>query len=79
MTTVVNGAPVGVLALSLEQLQAISNGLHGRGQVRFDPENQWTALKLIDLMAIVDTELSVLKAEIALSKNIITVEGPPNV
>jgi hypothetical protein len=79
MTTVVNGAPVGVLALNLEQLQAISNGLHGRGQVRFDPDNDWTALKLIDLMTIVDTELATLKAELALTKNIIAVEAPPQI
>lgn len=72
MTTIVDGKLIGMLTLSLEQLQAISDLLHGKAHVRFDSGNTWTALKRIELTSIVDVELATLKVETGLLNNIIT-------
>lgn len=71
MTQIVNGVPVAVLPLTLEQLQAMSDYLHGRRQVRMNPDETWTALKHMDLCAMVDAELALLKAEAALQNKLL--------
>jgi hypothetical protein len=55
--------PVAVLPFTLEQLQAISDSLHGRTQVRYNPDQTWTGEKLLSLMTVIDAELALLKAE----------------
>lgn len=52
------------LPLNLEELDAISNLLHGRAHIRFNPDDKWTAIKLMDLRTRVDAELALAKAEI---------------
>lgn len=71
MPQIVNGQAVGILPLSLEQLQAISDSLHGKHKVRMNPDDPWTALKLLDLLTIVDSELALLKAEVALENKVL--------
>jgi hypothetical protein len=49
--------------LTLEQVQAISDALHGRTQIRFDPDLSWTANKKLTLLSTIDAELALMKAE----------------
>lgn len=49
--------------LTLEEVQAISDALHGRTQIRFDPDASWTANKKLAFLQIIDAELALLKAK----------------
>lgn len=72
MTQLVNGVPTAVLLLSVEEMQALSDYVHGRKQIRMDPNATWTAEKHIALCAHIDGELALLKAETCLSKKILS-------
>ena len=72
MPQIVNGEVIGILPLSLEQLQAVSDSLHGKHKVRMNPDDPWTALKLLNLLTIVDSELALLKAETALKNKVLS-------
>jgi len=69
MTGVANDSVIN-FPLSLEELEAFSDLLHGRSSIRFSPDETWTAEKMMDLRTRVDAELCLLKAE-----TIIPVEG----
>ena len=45
------------LTVTLDELQAISNLLHGNNHIRYDSEDPWTAEKLIRLRAHIDNVL----------------------
>ncbi len=57
--------PIVNLPLNVEELDAISSLLHGRAHVRFNPEETWTAEKMMELRTRVDIELALMRAEIA--------------
>jgi hypothetical protein len=68
---IVNGVPVGILTLTVDQLQAIEDTLKGKRQVRMKKGENWTALQHMDLITQVSSELALLKAEVALSKKVL--------
>lgn len=68
----INGVPVAVIPLTLEQLQAISDSLSGKRQVRMNPEETWTALKHMELTAVINSELALLKAEHCLNSKLLS-------
>ena len=49
--------------LTLEQVQAISDALHGRTKIKFDSDSSWTANKKLFLLSMIDAELALIKAE----------------
>lgn len=59
MTIRINDTP-----LTVEEVQAISDCMHGKTQIRFDPDATWTALKKINLLQSIDAELALIKAEL---------------
>jgi hypothetical protein len=59
MSIKVNDTP-----LTLEEVQAISDCMHGKTTIRFDPDATWTALKKINLLQTIDAELALMKAEL---------------
>jgi hypothetical protein len=68
----VNGVPVAIFPLKVEQLQAISDCLMGKRQVRMSAEQTWTAENQMDLIEIINAELALLKAEHALKNKILS-------
>lgn len=44
--------------LTLEQVQAISDALHGRTQIRFDPDAIWTANKKLAFLQDIDAVMA---------------------
>lgn len=51
-----------ILLVNKEELQAISDSLHGRHHIRFNPDEKWTAVKKLELLAHVDAELVLANA-----------------
>lgn len=48
--------------LSLEELQALSNQMHGHTQVRLNPDNKWTGQKHMDLRSRIDANIALILA-----------------
>lgn len=49
--------------ITLEELQAISNELHGRKSIRFKNEDKWTGQKHIHLRDRIDNAILLLTSE----------------
>lgn len=45
---------------NLEEIQAISDLLHDRKPIRFNPDDTWTAEKMLTLRNRIDTELALM-------------------
>lgn len=52
-----------LIPMTLEELQALSDKLHDRGSIRFNPDNPWTAEKSLAFRTRIDAELALLVAE----------------
>lgn len=72
MAQLVNGVLVATIPFNLEQLQAVSDSLSGKRQVRMNPEETWTALKHMELLNVINAELALLRAEECLSKKLLS-------
>lgn len=61
--------------LTLEEVQAISDCMHGKTTIRFNPDANWTALKKITLLQAIDTELALMKAELVVAPQLTNEES----